>query len=685
MSLYRWFALSVVLSLSGCGREENAAAPTTTPAPAVSEDQALSPYADTVYLNGYVYTADALGTVAQAVALRGNQILYVGSNAQARAFVGEHTRIEGLDGRMMLPGLHDVHIHLLGLLEPVACDLQSEALDLDQIAARVKECLGQYKRTQGWLMVNQWNFAAGTQPTAQFATIRAALDSVSSGVPIFLRGNDGHHAAVNSAALARAATPAGSVVGLTRETLRRQFRGHRRFIGVDAAGNPDGNLSEAARLLVNPPDIWGFSQTDPKQTPEIAQLLAANGITSVQDAALAPELLGRFEDLAAAGRMNFRLTVALQPELRNYRNRRTGRVDIRRVMTDLRALRERFIAHPTIKATAAKIFIDGVMEGNPFTDPPTLPNAAVLNRYRQPQFTIDPATGIPALSGYVDLDSEVCRAARQELDRLLEPRRAGEFRKQHGFHPAQCELSHGQLEWDEDFIRGYMRALQEDRFVIHAHAIGDRAVRVAAANFAALIEEYGEHGLPHAIAHAQLIHPDDQRRIGAAGVYVAFTWAWAIGNPEYDVLVMPFISRLRDLDDMYSMRGYALRNLYPARGVREAGGILVAGSDAPVDARDPRPFVNMAAAVSRTGPDGHTLNAMQSISIHDVIAAYTRNGAQALQQATLTGSIEAGKRADLIILNQNIVELAERGEAARIAETRVLRTLFDGRIVYEAN
>jgi len=682
-------ALALVLLLGACDQATEPPAATTqarpversAPTPAVED----VPAADTVFLNGYVYTADAERTVAQAIAVRGDRIVFVGSNSDARAFVGDQTRIIGLDGKMMLPGLHDTHVHVLGLVQPDACDLNSEPLPLEQLSARVKACLGQYPLTDGWLMVNQWNFAAGNQPGAQLPTLRAALDAASKKVPILLRGNDGHHAAVNSAALKRAADSQGRRVGLSDRTLESHFAAYREYIGVGADGNPNGALSEGARLLVNPPDLWGFTQIDPAQMPLVSRVLAWSGITSVQDAATSPSVLPLFETLAAHHEMNFRLTATLYPELGAYRAADSGAIRIADVLADLRRSRAQYADHPLIKATAAKIFIDGVLEGNPYNDPPTLPNAAVLRPYRQPLFKATTAEPGIEITGYVDLDKEPCRTVQTQAGRYTSAAQVKKFRGQHGFHPRQCEVNYGRLEHDETFIRNFMHALAEDGFSIHAHAIGDRAVRVAVANFAELRREFGRHTAPYTIAHAQLIHPDDRRRIGALGLYVAFTFSWMSPNPAYDLLVTPFISRVRDMSDLYDPASYVMRNAYPVQSVLKAGGVIVAGSDAPVDTRDPRPFFHMALAVSRANESGLVFNAAERISIHDAIAAYTRNAAAALQQGNLTGTLAVGRKADLIVLNQNIVELAERGEFARLAATQVVTTIFNGQTVFEAN
>ena len=108
----------------------------------------------------------------------------------------------------------------------------------------------------------------------------------------------------------------------------------------------------------------------------------------------------------------------------------------------------------------------------------------------------------------------------------------------------------------------------------------------------------------------------------------------------------------------------------------------VAGSDAPVDDRSARPFVNMAIGVTRQGADGKFLNPAQAIDIHQMIAAYTINGARAIKQEKITGSIEVGKKADLTVLDRNIVKLYDSGHGIDIANNKVDMTLFEGKVIY---
>jgi len=416
--------------------------------------------------------------------------------------------------------------------------------------------------------------------------------------------------------------------------------------------------------------------------PEIGQVLARNGITSVQDAALAPAYLPYLKEFEHSGDMHFRIQVANRLEPADYQDSLSGQINLDQMMEDLETNRAAFANSKRIHANAVKIFADGVIEGNPYADPPTLPNAAVLKAYRQPRFHYDLKTGTLNVVGYVDTASPLCEETRANAVKYRQKAARDAFRAEQDFYPSQCTISFGVMADPEPFMMSYVRRLDEAGFTIHIHAIGDRAVRAATDALAQVIEPGSGNPLRHGMAHLQLVHPDDQRRIGEMGLYLAWTYAWMLTNPEYDMTVMPFIGDVTTADGIYDPESYRMKNSYPVRSLMEAGAVTAAGSDAPVDDRSPRPFVNMAIGVTRQGPDGNVLNADETIDIHQMIAAYTINGAAALNQENLTGSIVVGKAADLTVLDRNIVELYESGKAMEIEETQVDLTIFNGELIY---
>lgn len=643
--------------------------------------------ADWVIVNGLVYSADAQRNQYQAIAVRGDRIVALGDDRTVQQWIGPQTHVHDAQGNTVLPGLHDIHIHPFGLVAGAGCDLESEPLNLQQLSGAVRECIEQLQPEPGqWLTVEQWNFTKGNQPDAQLPTIRAALDAASVETPIFLRGNDGHHGAANSAALATAANSKGEIVGLNAATVAAFFSDQAVYIGLDSQGEPDGNLSESARYLLGLPGnaLTGDGTTEElaARMPAVAQLLASRGITSIQDAAADIVTLPILEDFSQSGLQTYRYTAALYsdfaafsaplPAPEGYTVQTTeNAVNIPALAQAFSEIRQRQQNAALFKATGAKIFVDGVIEGNPFAEPPGMPNAASYQAYLQPRFQTD-QDGKLSLVGYVDTESEACKTAQTRAD----------FSQHYGFHPDQCRVTNGTLEHEAGFISQYIYQMEKSGFAVHAHAIGDRAVGLALKTFADSRRRLN-HGLPQTLSHVQQMAPQDRPLLEQNPVNLTFTFAWAVPDYGYDVTVTPFIDNLDSLADLYQPDNYAMSH-YPANSARLRGATITAGSDAPVDTRDPRPFVNLAAAITRAA-EGRVYNENERLSLFDALDAFTINGARALQQEQLTGSLELGKKADIIVLDRNLMPLAERLDSQAIADTQVLLTLFDGRQVWPIN
>jgi predicted amidohydrolase YtcJ len=646
--------------------------------------------ADLVVTQARIYTADPTRSMAQALAVRGDTLVYVGTNRGARAYVGPATRVEALHGRLVLPGLVDSHIHPTRILERDVCDLASRAMSLKNLSEFVRGCIERYRIPNGkWVSVMQWNYSNGNEPDAEHPTVRAALDAASTLHPIHLFGNDGHHAGFNSSALALARNGTGRQVGLSRATLAAEFASSRALIGVDAGGEPDGMVNEALRYAIDGPDEFAADAdelADLMRRPEsVGAQLNQVGITAVLDAKVLPTRLPFYDELANSGRLTFRAALGLLylPEL--FRDA-DGRVDFPRMVAAATQVREHFAHQRLLRADVVKIFVDGGLEGDPYAKPPTLPNGAVLKPYLQPRFGVDTA-GRATIEGYVDTESPACKAVCADPGAFETPAAIDKFSREQGYHPRQCLQSTGELYHSREDILEFVKQFHQAGFALHFHAMGDRAIRTALDAIEAARAAGGPELDRDGIAHLQLAHPDDVARIGRDHLYVAFTYSWAYVEPEYDLTVVPFFDRIAGATAaaLHPPEGYYEANAYPVRAVLAAGGRLVGGSDAPVWTRDPWPFVNIARAVTRSIAGQPPLNPAQRISVREAIDSYTINGARFLGWGAQIGSLEAGKSADFIVLDRDILALADSGHAQRIEATRVAQTWFLGKRVYSAS
>ena len=115
--------------------------------------------ADALYLNGYIYTVDAHDRVAEALAVRDGRILYVGTSAAARALAGPSTHTIELNGRMLMPGLVDGHMHPLeGGTVLMKCNLNYERLTVAQMQGPHPGVPGCHagRWADRWLEVTSW-------------------------------------------------------------------------------------------------------------------------------------------------------------------------------------------------------------------------------------------------------------------------------------------------------------------------------------------------------------------------------------------------------------------------------------------------------------------------------------------------------------------------------------------------
>jgi predicted amidohydrolase YtcJ len=175
--------------------------------------------ADTVYRNGYVYTVDAKDSVQQALAVRGGRIVYVGDNDGAKALTGKKTEVIDLQGRMLMPGLVDAHMHpQSGGSRLLNCSLNYEPLTVSQFQSRIQACIDNDKKSgpERWLVVVNW-FQQGMLPDG-VETTAATLDALKTERPIIVRSSFGHSALLNSKGIKLARierdtpNPAGGVI-----------------------------------------------------------------------------------------------------------------------------------------------------------------------------------------------------------------------------------------------------------------------------------------------------------------------------------------------------------------------------------------------------------------------------------------------------------------------------------------
>ena len=201
--------------------------------------------------------------------------------------------------------------------------------------------------------------------------------------------------------------------------------------------------------------------------------------------------------------------------------------------------------------------------------------------------------------------------------------------------------------------------------IVHVHAIGDQAVKAALDAFGAARAENPQGRLPHSLTHAQFVDPEDWPRFAQYRVIAVLQLLWALADPSTNEVVRPYID-----PTIYPL-------MYPARSLLESGATIAGASDWPVSSADP--FEAMAQAQTRIGPQG-VLDAAQRMPREAMLLAYTRNAAQVLDQLDTIGSLAPGKRADLVLVDRDVLSVP----AEDLRQAKVLWTMFGGTLVYEA-
>lgn len=251
--------------------------------------------ADLVLVNGKIYTVDNARPIASALAVRAGRILFVGSDAEARALATESAQVIDLNGKTAIPGIIDAHAHLLGLGDMLRRVNLAGSASYDEVIERVKSWAKDVKPGE-WILGRGWDQTRWQ--SKEFPT-HDALSRAFPNNPVVLERVDGHAYVVNAKAMELAhvssstADPEGG-----------------RIIRI-ASGAPTGVLIDNAQDLID--------RAIPVPTRAVIRkaILAAVaecnrwGLTGVHDAGVEPDTIGIYEELAKAGNYNLRNYVML--------------------------------------------------------------------------------------------------------------------------------------------------------------------------------------------------------------------------------------------------------------------------------------------------------------------------------------------------------------------------------------
>lgn len=544
-----------------------------------------------VFKNAHVQTMVSEDDIAEAVAVKGNEIVYVGTSAGVEEFVGDNTQVIDLKGAFLSPGFIDSHIHAPGswLNRLFAISLEGMTTNeeyLDAIKKHVDEHPDSEFYNGGPFMFNAYELPDGTNP----GPLASDLDAICSDKPIMLTDVSNHCMWANSKAL--------ELAGITKDTPNPEGG----MIYRDADGNPTGCLADAA---MNPVDAAIDTSNTREQMEEAlyefmkeANSFGITGMCNMTRGGLGINEL--YHELDDAGKLTLRMknSTTMDPLLK-----------FDDVLADLKKSKQ--YDSDMLQTQLAKIFYDGVTESG---------TAVMLKPY---------------------LESV-------------------------GLGPDW----YGEPIWPEDQFKQMVKDFDAEGLQVHVHAIGDGAVQNTITAYIEALEANGKRDARHTITHVCAITDEDIQRMADNDIIASLQFLWMYGDPLYE-LECSYIGKER-ADAMY-----------PVKKMYEAGVHITGASDNPVT-----PYVvtdEMEIGVTRNSPfkgeedtDMHRW-AAQGLTPYQMLEIYTKNSAYQNFMEDMVGTIEVGKKADIVVLDKNILE----GDPKGINDAQVLYTVSDGRIVYE--
>jgi len=537
--------------------------------------------ADLFLVNGRLWPQDPAFSSATAVAIRKGCIWAVGDDDEIRSLAGQAADVVNLEGRRMLPGLHDAHFHFydwaLGLRQVLLADAGS----LEGLCRRVAERVsitpaGDWILGQGW---NETHWSEMRIPT------RVDLDAVAPHNPVALWRADLHLLAANTMAMEKA--------GITAATQDPPDG----VIDRDAAGEPTGVLRELAMNQLTgviPPPTEEETVDAMRQAFPLLHRLGVTGLHDyrIMGGADGPPAFRAYQRLRAGGDLALRLWMHLPGE----------RLDEAIAL----GLRSGF-GDDWLRVGHIKIFADGGQGSR---------TAWMLEPYEGTDNCGLPLTPMPEIATAIE--------------------RAN--------------------------LAGLSAAV---------HAIGDRAIRELAAvlrDIAARHPHLAQKRVPNRIEHVQNVRPEDRSSLAGLGIVAS-------------------VQPIHVIDDMVMVEqtvGPRGQFTYAFRDLLDGGVPLALGSDCPV--ADPNPMWGIHAAVTRQRRDGTPEGGWypaQRLTVAEAVWGFTMGPAIVTGRQDRFGSITPGKLADLVVLDRDILD----GEAIPpegIAGAKVVMTVFDGRVVFEA-
>lgn len=521
-----------------------------------------------IILIGKIWTGNPTQPWAEALAMRGDSIVAVGTEADVKSYEGKNTATTRIgNGELIVPGFIDTHTHFVNGGFRLSSVLLRDARTKEEFAQRIK-AFAETVAPGTWITGGDWDHEnwGGELPD------RAWIDQYTPNNPVWINRLDGHMSLANSAVL-KAAGITERVSPVSGGTIVR-----------DKNGRITGVFKDNAMNLIDPHVPEAPPELEDRALEAAMKYVAERGVTSVHNMSGYMAVLERAH---AADKLRTRIYAGMplnQWSELNSKINKESRGD------------------KWLRIGCLKGFVDGSLGSHtaaffkPFTDSP--------------------------------LDSGFFVTPEKDL-----------------------------YEWTS--------AADKAGLHVMVHAIGDKAIHTILNIFERVEKENGARDRRFRIEHAQHISPGDVNRFAALGVIASMQPYHAIDDGRWADKI---------IGSERSKTTYAFRSLL------DANAKVAFGSDWFV--APPTPLEGIYGAVTRKtldekNPEGWIPE--QKITVEEALKAYTIDAAYASFEEKIKGSIEPGKLADVVILDQDITSIA----SAKIRDVKVIKTYVGGNPVYE--
>lgn len=531
-----------------------------------------------IYVNGTIITVDSNNRIAQALAVKDDKILAVGSNEQILSLANPDTKVVDLAGKTMIPGFYDAHGHFSNTGESLL------KVDLTSPPVGKRKCIADYiaalrKKAQE-TPLGEWIFGYGYDDTLideMRQPTKYDLDQVSTEHPIWITHVSGHMGVANSKAL--------EIAEITRNTIAPEGG----VISKDTAtGEPNGLLEERAMWLLGNLNVDLPQEQRFNLFVQTSKLYAEAGVTTATDGLVeSVQLINDYKKGAEEKKLGIRVLINPTYDIAEA----AQKINLRNGMLTMGGV---------------KMIFDGSIQ--------------VYTAY---------------------LSKPYYKTGKYAAD-----------------HRGYCSIN-------QERLSAYVKKVHNAGLQCVIHGNGDAAIDEILQAYQAAQEENPRLDSRHLIIHCQTAREDQLDKIKALGVIPSFfalhTYYW--GDRHRDTFLGP--ERALRID--------------PCKSAADRGIPFTIHCDTPVVPQNP--LLSMYAAVNRISYKGNVIGEEQRVTPLEALKAVTIYSAYQNFEEDSKGSLEPGKLADLVILEQSPLHCAPEN----IKDIRVLETIVGGETVYRAS